>query len=530
MVVYDPDTGPGRSENTADVDICIIGGGVAGLLVASELGPASGRVLVLEGGPQSRADTAEEASSLQQFESSDAEYTLEVARGLGGTSQIWGGRMLPIASHEMAPRPYIGVQGWPLDSDKLEQAGERIQQILKLGPDPFEDPAFEGQLPPRMQQGVDVFRPRWDKWQHFGNRNVTNSLKASLAQRGHVEVWVNSSVNDLMVDEHEGRLTTVCGLSSGGRAFSVTARKFVFACGALETTRLMLLLNRRYGDRIFPADVLGHYFNDHLKLEIGTLEVVNWDAVNRIFGYRLGRRVNRSLRLELSPEAQEADRIAGGYIAVHANYSSSSVLSLVREKGREFQRGAAPHVAGVLLPIARRAPEAGALLRWLLQRQQLYIPPDSSLHVEARIEQVPSHQNYLALSDKCDTNGVPLVDVHWKPREIEERTLMSLVLRTKRYWVASGLQSIAALRRSGDLDGVDRPISAAAASTNHPAGSVRMGSSKLSSIVGPDLRCHQLANALVVSTAVYPSSGSANPTFTLMALAILAVETLSRAL
>ncbi len=80
------------------------------------------------------------------------------------------------------------------------------------------------------------------------------------------------------------------------------------------------------------------------------------------------------------------------------------------------------------------------------------------------------------------------------------------------------------------MDVADRPISATAESTNHPAGSVRMGSSKLSSVVGPDLRCHRLANALIVSTAVYPSSGSANPTFTLMALAILAVETLSRTL
>ncbi len=109
-----------------------------------------------------------------------------------------------------------------------------------------------------MQRGVRIFRPRWDKWQHFGNRNVTSSLKSTLARSDHVDVWVNSSVNDLAIDEQEGRLTTVRGQSRGGRAFRVTAKQFVFACGALETTRLMLLLNRRYGDRIFPADVLGH--------------------------------------------------------------------------------------------------------------------------------------------------------------------------------------------------------------------------------------------------------------------------------
>ncbi len=106
MVVYDPDICADSSENIADVDVCIVGGGVAGLLIASELGPSRGRVLVLEGGPAGRAEPSTETSPLQAFEASDTEYTLESARGLGGTSQIWGGRMLPITNHEMAPPLY----------------------------------------------------------------------------------------------------------------------------------------------------------------------------------------------------------------------------------------------------------------------------------------------------------------------------------------------------------------------------------------------------------------------------------------
>jgi choline dehydrogenase-like flavoprotein len=57
-------------------------------------------------------------------------------------------------------------------------------------------------------------------------------------------------------------------------------------------------------------------------------------------------------------------------------------------------------------------------------------------------------------------------------------------------------------------------------------GGTAMGVDPRSSVVDPDLRMHGVANLSVASCATYPSGGSSNPTFTLMALTLRLAERL----
>lgn len=57
---------------------------------------------------------------------------------------------------------------------------------------------------------------------------------------------------------------------------------------------------------------------------------------------------------------------------------------------------------------------------------------------------------------------------------------------------------------------------------NHIMGTVMMGDNPADSVVDRNLRCHDHENLFLVSTAVYPSSTSFNPTLTGYALAIRA--------
>jgi choline dehydrogenase-like flavoprotein len=54
----------------------------------------------------------------------------------------------------------------------------------------------------------------------------------------------------------------------------------------------------------------------------------------------------------------------------------------------------------------------------------------------------------------------------------------------------------------------------------HHMGGTRMGNSVLEGVVDPDLRLFGTRNAYVCSTSVFPTSGFANPTHTLLALAV----------
>ena len=53
-----------------------------------------------------------------------------------------------------------------------------------------------------------------------------------------------------------------------------------------------------------------------------------------------------------------------------------------------------------------------------------------------------------------------------------------------------------------------------------------MGVDPRTSVVTPRLACHTVPNIFVASGAVFPSSGSANPTLTIMQIAFRAAESL----
>ena len=61
-------------------------------------------------------------------------------------------------------------------------------------------------------------------------------------------------------------------------------------------------------------------------------------------------------------------------------------------------------------------------------------------------------------------------------------------------------------------------------------GTCRMGDDPRTSVVDKHLRLHGHDNCFVVSTAVYPTVGTANPTLTLAALSLRAVGTIERSL
>ena len=60
----------------------------------------------------------------------------------------------------------------------------------------------------------------------------------------------------------------------------------------------------------------------------------------------------------------------------------------------------------------------------------------------------------------------------------------------------------------------------------HPVGTCRMGTDA-AAVVDPESRVHGAANLSVASTAVFPSAGTANPTFSMLCLVAALAERLA---
>ena len=93
-----------NSRLTAKCSVCVIGGGIAGLIAASRLSASGRRVAVLESGGRKPRDELDAFNVVEQVGETYQTAVAGRVRALGGTSNTWGGRIMPLAPHDMAPR------------------------------------------------------------------------------------------------------------------------------------------------------------------------------------------------------------------------------------------------------------------------------------------------------------------------------------------------------------------------------------------------------------------------------------------
>jgi choline dehydrogenase-like flavoprotein len=180
------------------------------------------------------------------------------------------------------------------------------------------------------------------------------------------------------------------------------------------------------------------------------------------------------------------------------------------------QRGRAGEALGKnLLPMLRGAGDIARLLIDSRFKQRRAVSRRARVRLHIDLEQPADPRNCIRLSEEKDALGLRKAIVDWRVGEQERETALRFAATVR-----------AELQRLGlaPQPCSDEPVFT---DTFHPMGGLRMGDDARTSVVGRDLRVHAVANLHVASCAVYPSGGSSNPTFTLMALALRLAERLT---
>ncbi len=502
-------------------DLCIVGAGIAGLLLAIRIARAGRKVVVLESG---KNHDDPQIQFMNAVEDASARYGRELSgryRGLGGTSSRWGGRMISLRGQDTAERPHLGVPGWPIDMARLDKYSDEIESLFGVANGPFEHVAMRSTKNDLSTN--DTLTVRWAKCPTFRNCNLSTLLGRELLQNPNLEIWLDATTCDFTFDREAGRLKTLIARNFVGKTLNVLANNFVLAAGTIETTRLLLVMDRCADGRIFgKTSVLGHYFQDHLKIEVAKIERRDPFLSNRYFAYRFLNSTRRDLHLEL-PHCAQVDLEVGSAFAYIAMDLAKSPLASIKKLMQGMQRRQFDWQALCALP--QNAGLLGKAAYWRLIRKQLYVPPRVDFKVMLCGEQLPNWENKISLSAVKDQLGTPKAQLDWRPMESEERTLRTTMARLAEYWARVGLDQICPLIWSvGALDGA-LPLVSKAEACAHPSGTTRMGMDPKTSIVDANLLCHAVPNLSVVSASTFPTAGSANPTFTIMKLAYFFADT-----
>lgn len=505
-------------ENTT---ICVVGAGMGGLVLARSLVAKGFDVIVLESGDHQIDGEAEDLNVIDNANGRWNGAFRSRCRGIGGTSRRWGGRSIPIAIHEGDARPHLADAGWPFRLSELDRYTPEIEALLKLDGSSF-DYLQSAHLPDHDED----FVCRWAKWPKFADCNLALLLRKELQSDGKLKIWSNATVTDWELDSGTGRVRSLVARHRSGKQLRVSAQHFVLAAGTVETTRLLLWLQRGSDGRAFDkCEVLGRYFQDHLNINAAAISRRNALASNQLFAYRFNNGVRRSIHLELSPTAQREARVGSAFAYVTMDLQDSS-LNTIKSIARKAQRGRVNPAE-----LARLSIHTNLLARsilWRFARRQLFVPTDAAFNLQICAEQAPDWDNNISLSSKQDVFGIPLPRVNWTPTPPDERTLRAAVAAIGRFWNRQGWDELAPLQWSPSVGDPRARLVDMAEDYYHPSGSARMGTDARTSVVDADLTCHEIPNLSALSAAIFPRAGSANPTFTILRLALRLADYLER--
>lgn len=140
--------------------------------------------------------------------------------------------------------------------------------------------------------------------------------------------------------------------------------------------------------------------------------------------------------------------------------------------------------------------------------------------LQAMVEDLPLESNRVELDpDRRDARGDPLARIVHRYHEMDRRALTRTLERMGDLLEACGARLI---------DGTAAHTNVLGGYTYHLMGTCRMGDDPATSVVNRDGRCHQVPNLFVADSSVFPTSAGLNPTLTIQALAFRMADHIDR--
>jgi glucose dehydrogenase len=511
-----------------DAEVCIVGAGAAGGIIAWELARQGLHVVVLESGPRHNFRQRGEyvrrylkhenpwRTPLPEMDNHTvggaAPYLLEWrrARGVGGSTLHWEGYAFRLHADDFRLRSLYGIgDDWPVSYQDLEPYYARAEQALGVAgvtddpwasprSTPFPLPPFPFSYSDRLfapactSLGIALHHlPQARNSVAYGGRPQCQACgtchvcptgaKASIdlthipeaEATGNARVHTEATVLRLEVDG-SGQVSAAVYARPDKVEQRLAARVFVVAAGAVETARLLLLsTSREFPDGIANrSGLVGKLFMSHPSLE------VTGRASQKVYPYRIGFSTAMSRQF-----AVERDRTTRGPFFL------------------EFLNSAGPTPER----LAVSSGQVGEALR-----EQVREEFGRWLGIRIYCEQLPDRANSVSLNTRVrDYFGNPAPHIHYNVGSYERRALDEAKGVAGKILAAMGVTDI----RSSAL------MFAA-----HQIGTHRMGVDPKTSVVDANLRAHDVPNLYLVGSGCFVTASASPPTLTIAALALRAAE------
>ena len=511
-------------------DVCVIGGGPAGLTAAVELSKSFGKVVLLESGA---VELEPETQAL--FEGRDIGVSCDLVGGrlrmLGGATNHWGGRCNRLEESDFDAHAWIPNSGWPIKRSDLDPYYARAWALL----------GFKDSYPSSARIENDLkhksFALRSDSlelmlWQYAWQGaaaplNFASKYLDFARQSAKLDVILHANAVKLSRNDDLDRVLAVHAVGLDGKELQVSATRFVLACGGIENARVLLR-----GDGVRAVgndhDCVGRFLMQHPRAVSAKIFLPRRALMESLSSdlYQTGK--TTLAPVEVGLKMRKAFRESLGLVGADASfriYASDlgKLPGLVAAKRLHagLEAGAWPTDTGELyLDMIRDLDKFYDLAMYRLHLDEA--SKDHVVEVEIDLEQAPNRDSRVTLDSANDALGVPKVVTDWRIDGLTKRTAVEF---TKQ--VAVTIQSMGLGRVRLEPWISESTEQTPLGPTNHYLGTTRMSEDPKSGVVDSHCKVHGVENLFVVGSSVFPTSGHVNPTLTILALSLRLADHLS---
>jgi len=495
-----------------DTEVCMVGAGAAGITMAREFVGQEFRVCLLESGS---LEFDEGTQSLYKGKNIGHSYPLiDLARlrYFGGTTNHWGGMCRPLDEIDFEKRDWVAHSGWPFRKSDLTPFYERAQAICQLGPFAYDAEFWEDtQNSPSLP--------------FTGNRVLTKVYQLSPPTRfgkvyrdeimhaDNFSTYLHANVVDIETTETAKTVNRLRVATLHGNKFWVSAKIFILAMGGLENARVLLLSNKIQKAGLGNQnDSVGRFFMDHPHVVSG---VFLPSTPNLPFALYSPHKVNKTQvwgTLTLAEEVLRDEKLLNftTFLQPLDKEAVKKGVASLKFLYRRIRDGEIPddfwkHLGNVISDID---DVAITVYGKMFNRNRPFI-------LYNRVEQAPNPDSRVTLVAERDSLGQNRIQLDWRLSAIEKQTI-----RRAQEVIGQelGRAGLGRLRVTLDNDDPSRPPLLEGGW--HHMGTTRMHIDPKKGVVNENCRVHGISNLFIAGSSVFPTGGSANPTLTIVALAV----------
>ncbi|MFL6723926.1 MAG: FAD-dependent oxidoreductase [Sphingomicrobium sp.] len=502
-------------------DVAIIGSGAAGQAAARRLLTRGHSVALIESGGFDH----DEASA--DFNRGDivgqAYHPLEHSRlrFFGGTTAIWGGRCAEYDPIDFERRSWVPHSGWPIGAEDIRSHLAEARSLLGV------EAVDSGRIsrPPLFQRlSSEELAVRWWSFDPKFDRFTIDQAR-DLEQDPRCTLMVHATVREIVLADNKVSVERLDVRTPSGRTIDVRARHYLLAAGGIENPRILLASNSVISRGIGNAyDLVGRFFMEHPHARGGRIVgKADWRWLSA-FAKRRVNGVEVSPAITPAEALQRQEGLLNSALTIAVRQPEGGSHPLAKRAYLHVRHRTAPTRIGRSMWKATKQMVrgytglTGPFHPWLMRRIG-----GGDLAIVIRAEQAPNPDSRIMLNGERDATGMPRVALDWRLSGLDVDSVAGLVasLARESHRLGLGMVEPAGWLANPDKRWVsDELISAHPIGGFHHIGTTRMASDPRHGVTDGWGRVHGVPNLHIAGSSLFPTAGWANPTLTILALAL----------